>query len=550
MTQNLDRGPHSPQEYMDILRRRKWQIIIPCLVVFVTVAAVAFLLPAVFSSTSTILIESQQVPQDLIRTTVTGYAEERINAITQRILSRRVLLKIINDFDLYPDKRGNVPVEKILDDMRDDIAIEMVSAEVPDRRGGRPVTVNVAFTVSFEGPNPRVVMQVANRLTSLFLEHNLRMREDLAKTTTEILEQQIEKYRGVTRDLEERIARFKEDHMKELPNMIQLNLETERQMQRQIESVEQQIRTLEDRKIYFGGQLATVLPNFPISDAGGKYILDPRERLRALKSQAISLEATLSSKHPDVIKTRKEIAGLQKEVSIAEEKTQIENKLLQKELELKELKHGMTDKHPDIIKLKEEIQELKTTLNEYKDREKAGLTLEEAKPTNPAYINLQTQIKASEIDIIGLKNKKLELEAKWHDYVVRLEKMPEVEREYRELTRDYDAAQQKYSETMAKLMEARQGQNLEQSQAGEKFTIINPPQLPEAPIKPKRLAIILIGFILGIGTGIGWAAVIEAADMTVRTQKDVRRITGQPVLAAIPDVQEVKKMRGKGKGNE
>ena len=547
MTQNIERGPQSLKEYTDLLRRRKWQIFIPWLVVFGAITAIAFFFPSVYRSTATILIESQQVPQDLIRTTVTGFAEERIKSITQQIFSRKILMNIIEDFDLYPEKRGKDPMEEILEDMRDDIFVEMVSAEVPDRRGGRPVTVNVAFTVSYEGRDPQKVMQVTNRLASLFLEHNLRMREGLAETTTELLEQQLEQYRSLTNNLEERIARFKEAHITELPELTNLNLETERQLRRQIEGVDEQMRSLKDRKIYLEGQLANVSPEPPLLDAGGQYILDPKERLRALKSQAITLRATLSSKHPDVTKVRKEIAELEKEIGALDKRLEMKKALHLKEQELKELKTGATDKHPDVLKLKKEIEKLKENVKDYEDMGKEGFDLAQAQPTNPAYISLQTQIKVAEMDLKGLKDKRQQLEESWQDYVKRLEKMPQVELEYRELLRDCDAAQKKYAETTAKLMEARQGQSLEQLQAGEKFTIIDPPQLPEIPVKPKRIAISLIGFILGIAAGVGVGAVMEFADSTIRSPKDIRRITGHPVLASIPDVAEVQKKRGRNK---
>ena len=547
MTQNIERGPQSLKEYTDLLRRRKWQIFIPWLVIFGAITAIAFLLPSVYRSTATILIESQQVPQDLIRTTVTGFAEERIKSITQQIFSRKILINIIEDFDLYSERRGKDPMEEILEDMRDDIFVEMVGAEVPDRRGGRPVTVNVAFTVSYEGRDPQKVMQVTNRLTSLFLEHNLRMREGLAETTTELLEQQLEQYRDLTNSLEERIARFKEGHITELPELMNLNLETERQLRRQIEGVDEQMRGLKDRKIYLEGQLANVSPDPPLLNVSGQYIMDPRERLRALKSQGITLAATLSSKHPDVTKVRKEIAELEKEIGTLDKKLEIKEALRLKEQELKELKTGATDKHPDVLRLKKEIEKLKESVKDYEGRGKEGFDLAQAQPTNPAYISLQTQIKVAEMDLEGLKDKRQQLEKSWQDYVKRLEKMPQVELEYRKLVRDYDAAQRKYAETTAKLMEARQGQSLEQLQAGEKFTIVDPPQLPEIPVKPKRIAISLIGFILGIAAGVGVGAMMEFADSTIRSPKDIRRITGHPVLASIPDVAEVQKKRGRNK---
>ena len=537
-----DRGLQTLQDYIAFLRRRKWFIVVPWLVILCIASVVAYILPPVYQSKATILIESQQVPEDLVRTTVTGYAEERIKTITEQILSRQTLEQIIKDFRLYPDFQDNAPIEDILSKMRKDISVEMVSAMVPSRRGERQVEVNVAFTVSYEGGDPKKVTQVANRLTSLFLEYNMRLRENLAKTTTNILEQQLEAYRNTTRLLEEKIARFKEEHLTELPELMRLNLEFEQQIRQQIERVETKILALEDRKVYLEGQLATISPSVLFR---GDQVWEPRDRLKLLRSQAISLEASLSPKHPDVIKIRREIEELEKKVNADNERRNLEKMLNDKEVQLENLRNRTTDKHPDVVRLKQEISNIKTALADIQADEAGGADSADSGPTNPAYINLQTQIKRTEIELDSLRTQRKELEKKWQQYVKRLEQMPQVEQEYQDLARDYSAAQKKYNETSEKLMEARQAENLEENQAGEKFTVVDPPHVPGKPVKPNRMAIILIGFILGLGAGAGLAAAMEFTDTTLRTAGDVRRLTGAPVLSAIPDVREVQEMQGK-----
>ncbi len=527
------------EDYKQFLHRRKWHILVPLAICLGIAISLAYMLPPVYKSSATILIESQQVPQDLVRTTVTGYAEERIKAISAQILSRQVLLKIIKDFDLYSDERKKLTTEEILDKMRDDISVEMISAEVPDRRSGRAVTVNVAFTISYEGTNPRKVMQVTNRLTSLFLEHNLKMREDLAKTATTFLEEQAKLYRNRTKELEAKIAAFKQKHIKELPELMGLNLQTERQLRQQIDDMDSQIRQAKNRLVYLQGQLATVSPDLTINGPNGQVITDPVQKLKMLRSQEISMEANLSPRHPDLIKLRQEIASLEKEVGSSNNRQELVELLKFKQEELKKKLVDLKEKHPDIVKLKEEIAELKKKIAST-PASSASHSTYAGEPDNPAYINLQTQIKAAQIELAALQERKKDLTKKWEEYLKRLEKMPEVERQYKELSRDYDTAQLEYKQIMAKLMEAKQGQTLEQRQASEKFTVIDPPQLPEKPVKPNRLAIILIGFVLGLGLGIGIAAIVEMADTTIRTPSDLRRITGHSPLVSILNAGEVK----------
>jgi succinoglycan biosynthesis transport protein ExoP len=540
-----DHGPQTLQDYMVFLQRRKWFIVVPWLAILCIASVVAFILPPIYQSKATILIESQQVPEDLVRTTVTGYAEEHIKTITEQILSRKTLEQIIKDFRLYPDLQGNDPVENILSKMRKDILVEMVSAMVPSRRTEKQVVVNVAFTVSYEGGDPEKVAQVANRLTSLFLEYNISLRENLARTTTNILERQLEDYRDTTRLLEEKIARFKEEHLTELPELMRLNLETERQLRRQIEDVKAQMLALEDRRVYLEGQLAMISPNVLLT--GGGQVWEPRDRLKLLRSQAISLEASLSPKHPDVIKIRREIEELEKTVSVYDERRNLQEMLNDKEVQLEDLRNRITDEHPDMVRLKQEISDIKIALADSQADEAGSADPAFTGATNPAYINIYTQIKRTEIEMEALQAQRKELDVRWQQYVKRLEKMPQVEQDYQDLVRDYSSAQTTYNETSAKLMEARQAEGLEESQVGEKFTVVDPPQVPERPIKPNRMAIVLIGLILGLGAGVGLGAIREFTDTSIRTAMDVKRITGVPVMAAIPDVQEQSKMkRGKG----
>ncbi len=526
-------------EIKEFLKRRKWLIIIPWLLITGIAVIVAYLLPPIYQSSATILIESQQVPEDLMRTTVTGFAEERIKAITQQILSRQTLLSIIKEFNLYQAELGKKPIEQILDQMRSDISVEMVSVEVPNKRSGRPSTVNVAFTVSYEGKDPEKVMKVANRLTSLFLEHNLKMREEIAQSTAQFLERQAKKFKEDVARLEERLAAFKQQHITELPELMKVNFETERQLRHEIEAIDDQMKAVRERKIYLEGQLATISPNVPLTDRQTGLPTDPVQRLKALKIQAMSLEASLSSKHPDVVKLNKEIEMLEGQVKASKDRKVLQEMLELKRSELKQLLSKVTKKHPDVIRLEEEIKSLEEKLAKLPKDER--MELAEDEPTNPAYINLKTQIKSAELELEGLRKKRQEFEKKWQEYVKRLEKMPEVERQYNDLMRDYEIATGKYREIMAKLTEAKQGELLEKTQAGERFTVIDSPQIPERPVKPNRPVIALIGFILGLGVGVGMAAIVESMDTTIRVPKDIKKVTGVPVLATIANVKNVKR---------
>ncbi len=525
----------SIQDYRAFLVRRRRQILLAFLAVSGLITLVTLLLPPIYQSTSTILIESQMIPQDLIRTTVTSYVEERLKIISQEVMSRANLLQVIQRFNLYADMKERYTTEEIIEQMREDISLEMVSAETMDRRTGRPTPVTVAFTLAYQGKDPQKVQNVANALASLYLEENLKTRTSMAETSVSFLEKQADVYRKQCADLEQQVAGFKEKHLGELPELLQLNLQTEQQMRNQIDNLDREIRTVQDRKVYLEGQLATVRPDSSVIDETGKRVLDSKERLKFLQSQLVSLEANYSPQHPDVVKTRNEVAELQKQVGAKDDVQRKRKELAEKQAALKELLGRATPQHPDVIKLQREIAQYEQDI---KQASQAGVLAKAPAEDadNPAYINLRTQITSTGLDLASLKRQRDSLHDKWLSYVRRLEGMPRVESGYADMARDLDNAKAKYRETMDKLMQARQGLSLEENQAGEKFTIVEPAQYPESPAKPQRLAIILIGLTLGLGTGIGYASIAEFSDSSVRTGEDLQEITGMPVLAVIPRI--------------
>ncbi|MEM2983404.1 MAG: Wzz/FepE/Etk N-terminal domain-containing protein, partial [Candidatus Bathyarchaeia archaeon] len=198
------------QDFKEILKRRKWSFILPLLIVFIIGTIVAFALPPIYRSTATILIEEQEIPREYVMSTVTSYAEQRLQSINQRIMSSSRLLEIINRFNLYADLRKKWVIEEIIEKMREDIKFQTISADVVDRRTGRPTAATIAFTVSYEGKNPALVQQVANVLASLYLEENMRTREEQTVGATRFLEEELKEVQAKLANLDARIAQYKQ----------------------------------------------------------------------------------------------------------------------------------------------------------------------------------------------------------------------------------------------------------------------------------------------------------------------------------------------------
>jgi polysaccharide chain length determinant protein (PEP-CTERM system associated) len=461
------------QDFLDILKRRRWSIIAPAGAVFFLAAIVAFCWPPVYRSTATILIEEQEVPREYVNTAVTTYADQRLQTLNQRIMGTTKLLEIINKFRLYDDLKSKWTTEEIIDKMRKDIKFNTVSADVIDPRSGQPRPATIAFTVSYKGKNPALVQQVASELTSLYLEENLKDREEQSQGTSKFLEEEMKTVQSQLAGFDAQIKTYKQGHINALPELTQLNLQSVDTLEREIISLSYQLRTLKEKESDIQTQLSTIP-----TDAGNQ----DKTRLSELR------------------------------------------------VKLGEMKTRLTDEHPDVIKTKSEIAEL------VKQLRASGRDSADNKPDNPAYITLSSQLAGIQSEIESAKRQIETLSRKRDDYKRRISASPAVEEGYKNLQLQRNNLQLKYDDLSKKFMEAKVSNGMEKEQKGERFTLIDAARLPEKPISPNIPAILLIGLVLGLGSGVGVAALNEQGDQTARTPEMLARITSFPVLASIPEI--------------
>ena len=537
----------SPEQIKSIVRRQKKLFFLVFFLVLSVAVGVALLLPPIYRAQSTILIEEQQIPQEFVQSTITSYVEERLQVITQQIMSRPRLQEIVERFNLYPEMQKNHTREEIIERLRKNISLETISADVIDRRTGRPSTATIAFNLSYQGGNPDTVVKVTNRLTSLYLAENLRQREEQVSNITTFLKQERNSLGQQISKLEEDISRFKQKHGRELPEFNVVNLQAVNRLTRDLEQNRMQLRSLKERKLYLEGQLATLdpyrEPGSRLRSDEGRLLLPPKDKLKALRRQLLSLKARYSPKHPDVKKTEREIAEI---LTLHPELTDSSrDELVEKQEQLKKLENEKRDmvgrlgeKHPDRIRLEKELRILRREIAALQkksvayDSENSSLTDEQ--PTNPTYVNLQVQLKSTELEIASTKAECQQLKKRLSDYQERIENAPLVERDYKRMLREQEQAQQRYVDISHKLTEARVAQQMEESQKGERFKIIDPATRPEKPFKPNRIAIVLIGFVLALGMATGICALRENLDSSVKTSSELVRLTGVPVLSMTP----------------
>ncbi|MCP3871807.1 MAG: chain-length determining protein [Desulfobacteraceae bacterium] len=479
----------SPSDYLKILKRRIWALIIPFLFIVVIAGLVALLWPPEYKSTAIILIEQREIPAEYVTSSMTTFAEQRMESINQRVLTSSRLLELINQFELYADLKKKKSTDEIIAKMREDIVLEPINVEVADRKSGRTATATIAFSLSYEGKNPQKVQRVANTITSLFLKEDLKVRKDQASSTSEFLKAEKERIREEVAAYEKKLADFKNKNVNSLPEMFQLNMQTLDTAQRNVDRYKETLRSLKEKE----GELDEQLVNTPVDIESALQQRDDKEdderRLEALKMELINLKTKFSDLYPDVKKLKQEI----KELSVKVEETKKE-----------------------------------------KEAEKEANKEDDIK--NPAYVTLSSRLAGIRSDIVSVKNNIKDFEKEAAVCKARLAATPGVEEKYNAILSERNFLRTKQADLQAKMMEADVAQELESKQKGERFSLVESARLPEKPFKPNRLAILLIGIVLGIGAGVGFASIVEFSDTSFRDGEALARATGFPVLTEVPKI--------------
>jgi len=493
----------------------------------------AFLLPPTYQSQATILIEQQEIPQDLVRSTITSFADQRVQIISQRVMTSQNLLQIIERYDLYANIRKSKPREVLLKRMRDDVHMQMIGADVIDPRSGRPTRANIAFSIAYENRTPDVAYKVANELTSLYLNENSSSRTKQAQQAASFLKEEADRLSADISKLDSQLATFKSKHSESLPELTQLNMTGMERTDTELRDVENRLGTLNQQKLLMEAQLAQLSPSGMMMSDNGQRIMSTEDRLKAARSQLAGALARYAPDHPEVLAARREVTGLEGQVSSDSDVNDVSRQLESARGQLAAARERYASDHPDVKRLERQVASLEQTLASTPATARPKVN---NKPDNPAYIQVKGQIDALGAERDTLIKKQSDLRAKLAEYEGRLATAPEVERNYRGLVRDSENLRIKYQEVRAKQTEAEVSENLETERKGERFTLIEPPLPPEQPISPKRGLILTLGLILSLALGLGSAWMRETAGGAVRGPEDLRRLLRVPPLATVPQI--------------
>lgn len=505
------------RDYVGMAWRQKIWIILPLIGGILIAFLLIMKLPKIYRSTTLILVEAQKVPEEYVKSAVSGTVEGRLSTIQQQIMSRSLLEKIINKFGLYPENSQKVITEEVIGRMRNNIEVKTTFARNNDIE---------AFSLSFQGKDPVMVMNVTNELASLFIEENLKIREQLVEGTTEFLDNELKNLKETLEQQETRIGEFKRTNMGQLPQQLEANLRSLDRIQSDLLATQLAKRSAQDRKLVL--EKTIELTRQRIEKAATQEGVDDH----ALLESGIMPPSTERPPSPLMLK------------------------LIQKKSDLANLQTEYKENYPDIIMLKREIQELEdqAALTELSEagtlpaglrepgesnqgrapvRVPAGFELERAH-----IVEIQRQIQSIDVELNTLKEREQGLQKQIQLYERRVESVPAREQELAVLERDYENTKKNYEALLDKKLNAKIAENLEKRQKGEQFRILDPANLPEKPFKPVPLQIGLIGLAGGLGVGVSLAFIREKLDSSIRKPEEVERITSVPVLASIPDFDE------------
>jgi succinoglycan biosynthesis transport protein ExoP len=492
------------REYWRLAVRRRWYLLIPLFLGWLTVWGAGWLVPSIYRSGTLILVEQPSVPSQYVTSNVVGNLQDRLSSITQQILSRTRLLFIINKLNLYEAGKTRRSPDELVERMRKDIEIELVRS--PEKR--EQLT---AFNVYYSSTDPRVAQEVTSELTSLFISQNLVAQQQQSENTTKFLESQLAGARGALMEQEGKVRDFKDRFLGELPGQLQSNIQILTGLQTQLQAEQDALNRASQQHTYLQSLL-------------GQY----RALDRSVKSgDTVSVGLPAINQELDKLKAQ-----------------------------LEDLSSHYTDRHPDVRKVKEQIaktetlkQQIETDLKNKGDSPPgdSGSTTTTSDPVNikgaSPMMELQSQLKANEIELENRQKGGKALVAQIREYQGRLNRTPVREQQLSDLTRDYEQSKTDYDSLLAKKNQSTLASNLERQEQGEHFRILDPPSLPQKPFSPNRLLLSCIGIAVGLALGVGITLALEMGNDRIYSEKELRKLLPVPLMVELPQLNDPKQVR-------
>jgi uncharacterized protein involved in exopolysaccharide biosynthesis len=517
-----------PRELLRLLLRRRWWFVVPAaMVALIAVLAIATM-PPVYRSEATILVESQDIPEDLVPSLVTDYVDRRLDVLTRRVTLTENLVALIERYDLYPEQRETMAQTEVAERMRENIAMEVLSTEVNDPRTGRTTESTVAFRIRFDYGDRQNARRVVDELVSLYLSLNVESRRQVAEQATSFFSQERARIDQRIANLEDELADFQMENRELLPEEAAFKRQLLANIDQRLQNLQGMLQSLREREGFLETQLA-LTDEYEPADLRGPVGTTPQTQLELTRAELATARARYSVSHPDVVRLERELRSLE---AVTGARGGDGGALIEQEAalaaELATLRERYTADHPDVRRVARELAAVRDTLAE------GGRGASPTTERNDAYVQLSAQLNSVQSEARAIETQVASLEEERRQLQQQLARAPAVEREYSRLVRDLDNAVAQREQLSEKATTASLSGSLETRAISERLTLAEPANLPLQPISPNAKLILALGLILAVGSGGTSAMIAEFLDRSVRSTAQLARIVGDTPLAAIP----------------
>ncbi len=509
----------SLEDALIVLRRRVFYFLAPIMVIVPLGLVAIMMLPPMYVAEGKILVESQQIPEELIRSTVNAYAEERIQTISQRVLTRNRLLEVAEKFNLFPRESGLSESERV-EMMRSRFDIDIISSSTQNRRRNRDDNT-IAFMVGFKDRSPDKAFQVANEFITLFLSEDVRSRTQGAATATQFFSEESRRLAEAIDQVEDRIADFKAKNGDALPENLDIHRQSLIRSQEDLTRVQSALTMAEEELSSLQTQIATYL-----AGAGGAE--GPAQELLRLRTQLAALRADKTDSHPDVKAMRDQIYALERQLAPSGAVQKLRRELGAADEALRLARAAEPADEALVSQRRKESAEARERLSAQIAREAASGS------ADLMMTQLQGRMDMAGSRLMSLEDQAEALKKTIADMNDRIARTPIVERGLATLTRDYENLTREYQALRDKHSSAQLSENLEDDQKAEKFSILESAQRPESPSSPKRGQLALLLFAGAIAAGLLTAFGAELLLATLRGRRHLTSLASEPPIAVIP----------------
>jgi succinoglycan biosynthesis transport protein ExoP len=489
-------------EIKGMVRRRRWQFLVPFFCGWALVWGASWLIPSTYRSGTLILVEQPSVPEKYVVSNIDSDIQHQLDSITQQILSRTRLIRIIDSLGLYAQERKHASPDDLVGKMSKDIDIELVRGD--DRKLS-------AFNIYYADRDPKMAQAATAELANLFITENLVQRQERSENTTKFLEDQLDQARAKLAAQEAKLRVFKDQHLGELPTQTQSNLQILIGLQNQVQANEDSLNRAQQQNTYLESlvnQYRAMGSGSKPAEGGPVGLAEIDKELDQLKAQLTDLTSHYTDKHPDVRKTREQIAR--------------------------------TEQMRERI-----VADMNNRSNTPSPPPTAAKPLD---PKSAPTLELESQLKANRLEIANREAEIKDEQSKINQYQARLNMAPVMEQQYADITRDYEQSKTDYESLLAKKNQSAMSTDLEKTQQGQHFRMLDPPNLPVRPYKPNRLMLcgagLAVGLVLGGGFAFGW----EKLSGKIYSEREIKRLVPFAVIAEIPPIESLQEQSSHRRG--